>query len=238
MNVKNSFKNLSRFELSLWLFSCAAIVLSQIFSGSADMLTAGASLIGVTALIFVAKGDVLGQLLTVVFSLAYAVISFAFKYYGEMLTYLCMTMPIAAMAVVSWLRHPFEKGVQEVEVNRLTRRELVFAAALSGVVTWAFYYVLVYFDTANIVPSTISITTSFLASYLTFRRCDLYALAYAANDVVLIVLWSLATAEDLKYIAMVICFVMFFANDMYGYMNWRRMRKRQARAKTARAAAR
>ena len=72
MNVKNSFKNLSRFELSLWLFSCAAIVLSQIFSGSADMLTAGASLIGVTALIFVAKGDVLGQLLTVVFKIGRA----------------------------------------------------------------------------------------------------------------------------------------------------------------------
>ncbi len=237
MNAVKSFKNLSKFELSLWLFSCAAIVLSQLLSGGADVLTACASLIGVTALIFVAKGDVLGQLLTVVFSFAYAVISYTFRYYGEMMTYLCMTMPIAAMAVVSWLRHPFKEGAQEVEVNYLKTPEIIFACCLAAVVTWVFYYILAYFETANLVPSTISVTTSFLASYLTFRRSAFYALAYAANDLVLIVLWVLATAEDIRYFAMVICFVMFFVNDMYGFINWSRMKKRQTAIKSGKPAA-
>ena len=140
-------------------------------------------------------------------------------------------MPIAAMAVVSWLRHPFEAGGREVEVNQLKKPEIIFALCLTAAVTWIFYYVLSYFGTANIVPSTISVTTSFLASYLTFRRSEFYALAYAANDIVLIVLWILAAAEDLKYLAMVMCFVMFFANDMYGFVNWRCMKKRQAAVK-------
>ena len=54
----------------------------------------------------------------------------------------------------------------------------------SAVVTFAFYFILAHFKTANIVPGTISVTTSFLAAYLTFRRSPFFALAYAANDVV------------------------------------------------------
>ena len=91
----------------------------------------------------------------------------------------------------------------------------------------AFYFVLDYFDTANMLPSTVSIATSFLAVYLTFRRSPYFALAYAANDVVLIILWTLAALEDISYISVIICFAMFLVNDLYGYISWKRMEKRQ-----------
>ena len=77
------------------------------------------------------------------------------------------------------------------------------------------------------LPSTVSIATRFLAVYLTFRRSPYFALAYAANDVVLIVLWTLAALEDISYISVIICFAMFLVNDLYGYISWKRMEKRQ-----------
>ena len=80
------------------------------------------------------------------------------------------------------------------------------------------------------MPSTISVTTSFLAVYLTFRRSPYFALAYAANDIVLIVLWTLASAYDIRYISVVVCFAAFFVNDLYGYINWQKMKLRQAKA--------
>ncbi len=98
---------------------------------------------------------------------------------------------------------------------------------LAVVVTAAFYFILEYFNTANIVPSTISVTTSFVACYLTFCRSPYYALGYAANDVVLIVLWVLASVKDPSCIPMIACFVMFLANDLYGFFNWRKMMKAQ-----------
>ena len=73
-------------------------------------------------------------------------------------------------------------------------------------------------------------TTSFLAVYLTFRRSPYFALAYAANDIVLIVLWTLASAYDIRYISVVVCFAAFFVNDLYGYINWQKMKLRQAKA--------
>lgn len=94
-------------------------------------------------------------------------------------------------------------------------------------ITLAFYFILEACGTANMIPSTISVTTSFIAVYLTFRRSPLYALGYAANDIVLIVLWILATIEDMTYLSVVICFAMFLVNDIYGFVNWRKMRKKQ-----------
>ncbi len=224
--MKSSFKDLSTFERRLWIISIIAIIASFLVSGSSDYLTIIASLIGVTALIFVAKGYVLGQVLTVVFAIFYGIISFYFRYYGEMITYLGMTAPIAMMAVVSWMRHPYQ-GTKEVEVSKLSKKQIMTIGVLSIVVTTIFYFILRALGNANLLFSTASVTTSFIASYLTFLRSPYYGLGYATNDIVLIVLWALAALEDISYVPMVVCFVMFFINDMYGFYNWHRMRKKQ-----------
>lgn len=220
-------RSLTKFELGLWLFSLTGVTLSSVASPAFDPLSLTASLIGVTALIFVAKGDPLGQILTVVFSVFYGVISWTFRYYGEMITYLGMSAPMAALAVLAWIRNPYEQGRAEVRVNRLKLPEVLFLAVLTAAVTVLFYFILAFFNTANLLPSTLSVTTSFLASYLTFRRSPFYALAYAANDIVLIVLWVLASLQDPSYLPMILCFTMFFLNDTYGFVNWQRMQKRQ-----------
>lgn len=227
MRIKNLFHILSRFELCLWLLSIGVIVISFLLSGGKDIMTMIASLIGVSALIFVAKGYVIGQVLTVVFAVFYGIISYYFRYYGEMITYLGMTAPSAIATVISWLRHPY-KGTKEVKVNRLSHKLWIFMVVAATIITAVFYFILSALGNANIIFSTISVTTSFLASYLTFFRSQYYALGYAANDIVLIILWVLATLSDISYLPMVLCFVMFLANDIYGFYNWQKMCERQA----------
>lgn len=222
-----SIKNLTKFESGLWVFSLLVVASSFLIGSTSDYLTLVASLVGVTALIFVSKGDVTGQVLTVAFSILYAVISYTFQYYGEMITYLGMTMPIAIMSVVSWVRNPYSE--KEVKVSHLTKKQFAKVLVLAMIVTLLFYFILRYFETANLMVSTISITTSFLASFFMFLRSSAYALSYAANDIVLIVLWTMAAMENISYLPMIVCFVMFFVNDMYGFFNWRRMKERQVK---------
>ena len=95
------------------------------------------------------------------------------------------------------------------------------------IVTAVFYYILVVFDTPNIIFSTISIVTSFLAAALTMLRSSYYAVWYAANDIVLIILWVLASMENSAYIPVVVNFGIFFINDMYGYISWKRRERIQ-----------
>ncbi|MBQ3507803.1 MAG: nicotinamide mononucleotide transporter [Clostridia bacterium] len=227
--MKKILSYFSKLEFTLWSSSIALIVISFIAFDRTNYLTLTASLIGVTSLIFSAKGNPFGQLLMVAFSLLYGIISYTFSYYGEMITYLGMTMPMAVFALISWLRNPYNGNRAEVKVNRLVRTELIFMWIATIAVTGIFYFILDYFNTANILPSTFSITTSFLAVYLTFRRSPYFALAYAANDVILIILWILASVSDIRYISVVVCFVSFLFNDVYGFISWQRMKKRQCR---------
>ena len=217
----------SKGELALWSSSAGLIVISFLLFDRVNFMTLAASLIGTTSLIFNAKGNPIGQALMVIFSLLYGAISYTFSYFGEMITYLGMTGPMALFALISWLRNPYNGNHAEVAVNRLEKKELALMYVLTALVTFGFYFILDHFDTANMIPSTLSVTTSFIAVYLTFRRSPYFALAYAANDVVLIVMWTMAAAEDISYLSVIICFVMFLVNDLYGFVSWKRMEKRQ-----------
>ena len=183
-----------------------------------------------TSLIFCAKGNPVGQVLIIIFAVLYGIISWMVAYYGEMITYVGMTAPMAVYALIVWLKNPFAGKRAEVKVNRLRAREYFIMALLAAAVTAAFYFILEAFHTANLIPSTISVTTSFVAVYLTARRSPFYALAYAANDIVLIVLWSMAAVADPACLSVIICFCVFLVNDLYGFVNWMRMQRRQARA--------
>ena len=225
--LKRAAKYFTPFELLLWAGSVTVIaVFYGVFDGEHPMNLA-ASLIGATSLIFAAKGNPFAQLLLIVFSVLYGIISWTYAYYGEMITYLGMSAPIAVLALISWLRNPFAGKHSEVRVNHVSIKEHIFLWVLTAGVTAAFYFILKALNTANLIPSTVSVATSFLAAYLTFRRSPLYAVAYAANDIVLIVLWVMATLDDIGYISVVVCFAIFLANDLYGFFNWTRMRKRQ-----------
>lgn len=230
MKITNPFRTLNKFEITLWITSLVVVVLSFVLSPSKDVLTLIASLIGVTALIFVAKGLVIGQILCVIFAVFYGIISFIFQYYGEVITYLGMSAPIAIMAVVSWIKNPYKQS-GTVAVSKVNKKQIIIMTALASAVTVVMYFILWAFNTANLIFSTISVTTSFVAVYLTYLRSPYYALGYSANDIVLIILWVLASVEDPSYIPMIACFVMFLINDIYGFVNWKRMEKSQGENK-------
>ncbi len=217
----------SKAEITLWASSEILIIFSFLIFDRANYMTLIASLLGVTSLIFNAKGNPFGQFLMVVFSVLYGIISFTFDYYGEMITYLGMTMPMSIFALISWLRNPYNGNKSEVKVDSISKKETVFLCVITTIVTIIFFFILDYLNTANIMPSTISVTTSFVAVYLTFKRSPYFALAYAANDIVLIILWVLASISDIKYVSVVVCFVAFLVNDIYGYISWHKMKIRQ-----------
>lgn len=217
----------SKLEVILWVSSMLVIALTFVIFEGKNYLSLSASLVGATSLIFNAKGNPFGQILMIVFGVLYGIISWGYAYYGEVITYLGMTVPMAIVSLVSWLRNPYNGNKSEVKVNKISWKEIIFMLVLTVLVTVGFYYLLSAFGTANIVPSTISVATSFTAAYLTFRRSPYYAVAYALNDVVLIVLWVMATIENVEYVSVIICFIVFLINDLYGFINWLKMQKRQ-----------
>ena len=225
MKIKEFLNYFTLVEKLIWSISVFLIVSSFLIFGEGSVLTLVASLIGVTALIFLAKGNATGHILMIVFCLFYGTISFTFRYYGEMMTYLGMSLPMCLSALISWVRHPYQKN--QVEIHRVRRKEVLGALILTACVTFVFYYILLWTKTANLIPSTVSIATSFFAASMMFCRSPYFSLAYAANDVILIVLWVLASLQDVSYLSVVVCFVAFLMNDIYAFISWRRMERAQ-----------
>ena len=231
--MKKSFKDciqyFTPFERVIWLCSVTLITVSSCFSKDFYPLSLIASILGVTSLIFIAKGNFVGQILIMIFSMLYGIISIRARYYGEMITYLFMSLPAALFACISWLKNPSKQGKHEVKIGTLSARKWLICVGLSMIATVVLYFVLRYFNTDNLIVSTISVTTSMFAATLLFFRSPYYALAYVANDLVLIVLWISASVHDFSYLPTVVCFTTFLFNDTYSFINWTRMKKRQAR---------
>ncbi len=223
------FNYFTKFEKILWSVSVILIISTFIFLENNGLLTLIASLVGITALLFNAKGNPTGPFLIIVFSILYGIISFSFAYYGEMITYVGMSLPMAVLSLVTWLKNPYKGKKSEVTVNIVKKKEVLLLILLSIVVAFIFYFILKYFNTANLILSTVSVLTSFIAAYLTFRRSPFFALAYAINDIVLIAMWILASIKNLGYVSVIICFLIFLVNDSYTFVSWLRLQKKQSK---------
>lgn len=218
----NPIRSLSKKEWAIWIGSLLVVTISNVISGDIDLLTLFAALVGATSLIFAAKGNVWAQILMIVFSILYGIISWRFRYWGEMITYLGMTLPMAVWSTITWIKNPSEENGNEVAIQKLNWKHAATLSFFCFIVICVFYFLLRVLDTPNVIFSTISIMTSFLAAALTMLRSSYYALGYAANDIVLIVLWILASRENPMYIPVVVNFLIFFFNDMYGFVSWKK----------------
>ena len=226
--MKKILGTLNKFDIILYSSGVICSILGFIIFKNTEYLNLINTILGLTALIFIAKGNPFGQFLTIVFSIIYSIISFSFKYYGELITYVCLTGPAALASLISWLKNLNGEKL-EVKVNELEIKEYIFLFFLSSIVTIAFYFILNALNTNNLLLSTFSVFTSFTASYLTFRRSRFYALGYVANDIVLIILWILASLSSKEYVSVVLCFIFFLINVLYGFINWNKLYKNQAK---------
>lgn len=105
MNYIKKFINyFTKFELALWLSSLGLILITFFAFQDNDYMKLCASIIGATALILHAKGNPIAQIFMITFCILYGIISYSCAYYGEMITYLGMSMPMAIFALVSWLK--------------------------------------------------------------------------------------------------------------------------------------
>ncbi|MDD6311773.1 MAG: nicotinamide riboside transporter PnuC [Firmicutes bacterium] len=220
-----SLKAFTKYEACMWIGSVAALIILYAVSGGGGVIAFVAPILGVTALIFQAKGNVLGQILVIIFSFMYAYTAWTFHYYGEVVTYLGMTMPSAVAVTISWIKNLHSET--EVAIAETKKSTYAILAVLTVIMTIIFYFILKALDTPNLGFSTVSVTTSFFAAGLCFLRNRFFSLAYMCNDIVLVILWVLASMTDLSYLSMVLNFVVFAINDFYIYYSWRKINERQ-----------
>lgn len=230
--MKKFFKNWTVFEICFLFCSLLAITLCFIFGTDKNIFSFIVSLVGVISVLTVAKGLVIAPFINIVYNILYAIISIVQGYYGEAIIYICLMIPICLISIISWLKNKNQENTDVVNVNKIKGKEYLYLSLISLVSTIGFYFLLKVLNTSELVVSTISLMTSVIASYLMLRRCSYYALGFVVDDIISIVLWSLAIINSgIGYLPTVISFCVFLINDVYGFIHWKLEEKKQSQHK-------
>ena len=222
--VKKIFGKWNAVELALYLTGLAIIVaMSIIFKAS--WMSAVTGIFGLSCVLFAAKGKIIGIAFTWVMIVFYSILSYKNKYYGEVFVNVCLMFPMTIIQLVAWLKNLGKDYV--VKVNSITKKEIIIVCCVALAAFVAFSFILGALGTSQLIFSTISIVTSILATYFQSRRSKYGFLAFLVNDAILCVLWLLATLDDIQNIAMLTAVAMYVISDIYGFISWGVMQRRQ-----------
>lgn len=226
--MKEFFKSWNLFE-KLFLIISLFIVIGCFFLGTdKNILSLVTSVLGVITVIFGAKGLVWAPIINIVYNIVYILLSYTQGFYGEVIIYVFLMTPLNIAMIVSWFKNKSKKDENIVAVNKLSKKEYILLFVFTLFISVIFYLLLKALNTNALLISTISLIDSFIASYLLFRRCSNYALSYIVNDIILIVLWSFAIKNNgIAYLPIVLSFIVFLVNDIYGLISWKKREKEQ-----------
>ena len=174
-----------------------------------------------------AKGKNLGQIFGLIITILYSIVSFRNKFYGEVMIYLIIMLPMYIIGIFSWIKHR-NKETDSVEVNRISKKEWIIVATIFITIFVGIYYLLKAFNTNELIVSTISVLASLFATYLQIRRSRFSFSFYMINDIILMVLWGIPVISgNMILLPMVLNPIINFINDSYGFYNWKKLEKEQ-----------
>lgn len=220
------FKDWTNFEKVLLFGSIIIVGLVGILFKS-DLLTISCSIVGIITALLLAKGKNLGQVFGLLITILYSIVSFKNKYYGEVLIYSLLMLPMYIIGIITWINHKNEK-TNSVEINSINKKEWVIVSIVFVGVFICIYYLLKAFNTNELVVSTISVLASLFAVYLQIRRSKYSFSFYMVNDVILMFLWGMPVVRG-SYILfpMLLNPTINLINDAYGFYNWKKTEKIQ-----------
>ena len=225
--IKRIFGEWNIVESIFYVFGLALIItMSIIFKAS--WISAVAGIFGLSCVLFAAKGKVICVFLTWGMIVFYSMLSYQNKYYGEVFINLFLMFPMTLIQLVAWIKNLGKDHV--VKVNSITKKEILIVGLVACGAFVAFYFILRALGTSQLVLSTVSILTSVIATYFQSRRSRYGFLSFFFNDTVLCVLWSMATIEDIKNVSMLVAVALYVICDIYGFISWGVMQKRQQSA--------
>lgn len=218
-NINNYLKGWNKFETIIF-YASVCLILGLGVGLKCDLLTTIVAFLGFFSALNQAKGNVLGQFTGVVLAILYSIVSYRNRYFGEVIVYLIVILPLYIWGIFSWLRNR-DKKTEKVKQNVLSSREWFMLLGGSVVLFILLYQMLRYFNTSQLFVSTLSMIINISATYLLVRRSKYSFIFYIFNAIILLVLWGIPVINgDYLLIPMVFDGILLLINDIYGFKSW------------------
>ena len=217
--VKKYFKELNKFDICL-LSAAVILILGVGTILKCNFLTIICAFIGFFSAFNQGKGKVIGQIIGLAVCVLYSIVSYQNKYYGEVIIYIVIILPLYSIGIYTWMKNKNEQS-SRVNQSEISKNEWLIIALTSILLYYLLYLLLKYFNTNSIYISTLSMVINLIATYLLVRRSRYSFLFYIVNAVILFTLWTIPVIDgDIMQIPLVFDALLLFANDIYALKNW------------------
>lgn len=224
--VKDFFKGWSKFELCwLVLSTVIMIVLSIIWGDNTLALISGIT--GILGVVLAAKGKVSTYFFATINVAIYAYLTFNNHLYGEFMLNAFYYIPMNFIGFYLWSRHKDEKS-GEVEGKALTPKQIVILLAATAVIVIIYWQILTHLGGQLALIDAMSTVFSVIALIMQVARYAEQWLLWIIVNIVSVIMWILLIGKDSSAVTMVVMWIAYLFNSIYGYYNWKNLLRKTA----------
>ncbi len=235
-NLKQYFSDWSLWE-KCWIgIATIAIVLASIWTWDpTNLMGSSAALIssitGIWCVLLVAKGKISNYIWGLVNVILYAYAAYTWGLFGDFTLNAFIFLPMQFIGWHFWVKPKNKKSADDVKVKFLSTKGRIIWAAISVVAVVAYGFILKlnpaqltpFFDSTSTVLSIIAVV---LMAKLFMEQWVLWIIV----DVVTVIMWAnivFFQESGLYNIGILIMWIAFLTNAIFGLYNWIKMNKEQ-----------
>ncbi|MBI9053861.1 MAG: nicotinamide mononucleotide transporter [Bacteroidales bacterium] len=217
--IRNFFNDWDLYE-KLWLVISTILIVSLSIYWKDSPIGIIASLAGIWNVVLVAKGKILNYFFGIIAVTTYAFVAYTQKYFGEVMLNMFYFFPMQFIGFYIWRKRTSDKKTEDIKVVYMTNKQRLFWLCITAVATITYAYILKrlggnlpFLDSASTVMSVIAMI---LMVFVFVEQWILWILV----DIVSIFLWAIAMKNGGTDIAVLIMWIAFLVNAIYGLFNW------------------
>lgn len=177
-----------------------------------------------------ARGKMLGVLISIISASLYVVVSFFAKVYGEVIINVLLYIPLDVIALITFKRNK-NNNTQELDVRKLNAKKWLITTGLTILLTAAIFVVL-YFIPGQVYPllNSISISLFLFALFLRNLRFMEFWWFNLLGNLVSIIMWiviSTSAAEMLFSLPFTLSSLAALLNNIYGIVMWQKIYRKE-----------
>lgn len=226
--VRQYFEDWTLFE-KLWLLLFSSVAFIAYYATNGTLLSLFASWTGMITVVLVAKGRISNYYFGVVNVALYGFLAFQSQFYGEVMLNWGYYLPIQFIGYYIWTKNQNRDGIDEVNVARLSTRRRIMWVGLSIGSIFGYGLFLKYLNGNLPFFDSTSTTLSVIAQYLMIRRVKEQWIVWMIINVVSIYMWTDVYLSTGNSIAILIMWIAYLVNSVYGWYNWTQLASEQDR---------
>ncbi len=222
--IKKYFSDWDLYE-KVWLLLFSIIIIGLSIYWKDSFIGIVASLTGIWCVVLVAKGKIANYYFGIVTVTAYAYVAFSQHYYGEVMLNMLYFFPMQFVGIYLWRKKRVSKKKDDVKVVYMTNKQRLLWFIVIVVVTILYGFVLKhlggnlpFIDSSSTVMSVIAMI---LMVFVFVEQWVLWILV----DIVSIIMWCTVMINGGNDIAVLVMWVAFLVNAIYGLYNWIKIEK-------------